>query len=186
MPSYTGHVPTLNLDYAETYGNHSAKYFQDFRSKTLESSRTNMSRGGYFPSFWSHGPWQAVEARTRKWDRWLEVPHYRLLNEDHDRRQELINFCKLSQAHREHYCDDTETVPKVEHFQIPAPTDDEFKKNVPFSRLAMRYTDDISIPYWDHQPQFERNLKHKSLHVSTAADRAIRDLYFETRRVYGL
>lgn len=95
VSSYTGHLPTMKLDYAETYGNHGVKYFQDFRSRALEKSKNNISRGGYFPSIHTFGPDPAVESRTRLWDRWLQTPRYRLHNEDHDRREELIDFCKV-------------------------------------------------------------------------------------------
>ena len=96
--SYTGHLPTMKLDYGETYGKHGVKYFQDFRSRALETSKNNISRGGYFPSIHTFGPDPAVESRTRKWDRWLQTPHYRLHNEDHDRRETLIDFCKVRQG----------------------------------------------------------------------------------------
>jgi len=93
--SYTGHLPTMKLDYAETYGKHGVKYFQDFRSRALEMSKNNISRGGYFPSIHTNGPDPAVASRTRLWDRWLQTPHYRLHNEDHDRREQLVDFCKV-------------------------------------------------------------------------------------------
>jgi len=93
--SYTGHLPTMKLDYAETYGKHGVKYFQDFRSRALEMSKNNISRGGYFPSIHTFGPDPAVASRTRLWDRWLQTPNYRLHDEDHDRREEIIDFCKV-------------------------------------------------------------------------------------------
>ena len=95
MLSYTGYLPTMKLDYAETYGKHGVKYFQDFRSRALETSKNNISCGGYFPSIHTQGPDPAVESRTRMWDRWLQTPNYRIHNEDHDRREELIDFCKV-------------------------------------------------------------------------------------------
>jgi len=52
------------------------------------------------------------------------------------------------------------------------------------AHLALRYTDDISIPFWDQQPQLIHHVRHKSLHKSTAKERAMRDLYFENRRKY--
>jgi len=41
-------------------------------------------------------------------------------------------FCvyQLSRAHREHYCDKTGSVLPVEHFKLPAPVEDAFKKDV--------------------------------------------------------
>jgi len=93
----------MKLDYAETYGKHGVKYFQDFRSRALETSKNNISRGGYFPSIHTSGADPAVASRTRLWDRWLQTPHYRLHHEDHDRREQLINFCKVRyiQAYRQ-------------------------------------------------------------------------------------
>lgn len=85
----------MKFDFGESYGNHGSKYFQDFRFHTLNSSRTNMCSGGMFPTAYSCSPNIAVESRTRKWDRWLLAPHYRLYHQDHDKREELINFSKV-------------------------------------------------------------------------------------------
>jgi len=94
--SYRGYVPTMKFDYGETYGNHTAKYFQDYRSRVLETSNNNYHRGGYFPSYYSYNGNVAAEARTRKWNHWLQSPHYRISNVDHDRKEELINFAKVN------------------------------------------------------------------------------------------
>ena len=86
----------MKFDYGETYGNHTAKYFQDFRSRTLETSRTNLNKGGYFPTYYSFEGDLAVEARSRTWDRWLQAPQCRLTNQDHDTREAQINFAKVA------------------------------------------------------------------------------------------
>ena len=96
---YRGHVPTMKFDYGETYGNHTTKYFQDFRSKVLETSKTNYCKGGYFPTYYSYNPDLAVEARTRNWDRWLTTPRYTLTHYDHDSREQQIKFDKVSSIH---------------------------------------------------------------------------------------
>ena len=93
--SYRGHVPTMKFDYGETYANHTQKYFQDFRSKALETSKTNYCKGGYFPTFYSYNPDIAISARSRKWDRWLAEPRYALSTLDYDRKEELITFDKV-------------------------------------------------------------------------------------------
>jgi hypothetical protein len=93
--SYKGHVPTIKFDYGETYGNHTARYFQDFRLHALDTSQSNYSRGGYFPSYYSNNGNLAVEARTRTDDRWLHNPNYRLSNVDHDRQEHLGQFQKV-------------------------------------------------------------------------------------------
>lgn len=90
----------MKFDFGESYGNHGAKYFQDFRFHTLDSSRTNMCSGGMFPTAYSCSPNIAVESRTRKWDRWLLAPHYRLYNQDHDKREELIAFSKVVKTYK--------------------------------------------------------------------------------------
>ena len=85
----------MKFDYAETYGNHTAKYFQDYRSKTLESSKSNYYKGGYFPTAYTHNPDLAVTNRTRNRDRYLYAPRYTLTDVDHDRKEELITFNKV-------------------------------------------------------------------------------------------
>ena len=92
---YRGHVPTMKFDYGETYGNHTAKYFQDFRSSALEKSKTNYCKGGYFPTYYTHNPDMAIGHRTRQWDRWLQEPRYTVHPHDHDRREELTNFDRV-------------------------------------------------------------------------------------------
>ena len=85
----------MKFDYGETFGNHSAKYFQDYRSKTLESSKSNYCKGGYFPTYYTHDPELVIGNKTRTRDRWLAAPRYTLTNLDYDRREELINFEKV-------------------------------------------------------------------------------------------
>lgn len=40
-----GHVPTTQFQYGETFGNSTAKYFQDYRSEALNSSQSLYARG---------------------------------------------------------------------------------------------------------------------------------------------
>ncbi len=40
-----GHVPTIQFQYDETFGNETAKYFQDYRSEALNSSKSLYARG---------------------------------------------------------------------------------------------------------------------------------------------
>jgi hypothetical protein len=42
---YLGHVPTTQFQYGETFGNATAKYFQDYRSEALNSSKSLYARG---------------------------------------------------------------------------------------------------------------------------------------------
>lgn len=93
---YRGYVPTMKFDYGETYGGHTRKYFQDFRSKTLETSKTNYCKGGYFPTYYSFNPDMAISARTRNRDYWLYEPRYKLTTMDHDKREDMIKFAKVS------------------------------------------------------------------------------------------
>jgi len=180
MPGYRGHVPTMKFDYGETYGNHTTKYFQDFRSSALDTSKSNYCKGGYFPTYYSFNPDIATEARTRKWDRWLQAPRYSLTNRDFDRQEELTRFDKLTKAHREHYKDKSGEVHKVEYFQLPTKAEDQFKKHLPFMILSQRYTDDINLPDKQHLAHREP-VKREFASRSSQRDREMRDVYFETR-----
>ncbi|CAD5111713.1 DgyrCDS1004 [Dimorphilus gyrociliatus] len=131
MPGYHGHVPTLKFSYAQTYGNATAQYMQDYRSKTLEESKNQYWAGGYFPTIYSHKPDLVIGNRTRSRDRWLTEPRYRLNVRDHDRQENLIHLDKLASAKRDHYLDKSGTVPKVEYFQIPVPAEQQFRRHVP-------------------------------------------------------
>lgn len=128
MPGYQGHVPTMKFDYGETYGNATAKYFQDYRSRTLNSSRSNYATGGYFPTYYSYEPNLAVEARTRKWDKWVDPPSIQLYNQDRDRQEELYHFRQAAMAHREQYNDKSGTHHQVEYFLLPTPAEEQFAK----------------------------------------------------------
>ena len=85
----------MKFDYAETFGNATAKHFQDYRSQTLNNSKSNYAQGGYFPSYYTHQPELVIGNRTRNRDRWLNAPRYELTNLDYDRKEELIKFDKV-------------------------------------------------------------------------------------------
>merc|ERR1711976_136774 len=109
----------------------------------------------------------------------LTAPRYSLSNVDYDRREELIRFDKLSQAHREHYTDKSATVQPVEYFKLPVKAEDQFKKHLPFMILSTRYTDDISVPNQDHIARRKPITKSSPALTPSQRDREIRDVYFE-------
>lgn len=92
---YRGHCPTTKYDYGETYGNATAKYFQDYRSEVLSSSADPYCKGGEFPTYYTHKPETVISNRTRTRDRWLHTPKYSLTNIDFDRKEELKSFDKV-------------------------------------------------------------------------------------------
>ena len=93
---YKGHCPTVKFDYGETYGNATAKYFQDYRSETLNQSKSNYARGGQFPTVYTHNPDLVIHARDRTREQWRTTPNYELTNVNHDRREEINKFDKVS------------------------------------------------------------------------------------------
>lgn len=119
MPGYRGYCPTVKFDYGETYGNATAKYFQDYRNSVLNSSATNYSPGGSFPTYYTHSPDLVISNRSRNHDRWLLAPKYELSNMDHDRTEQLRSLHSLSQKHREFYKDKSGTLKSVDYFKIP-------------------------------------------------------------------
>lgn len=95
LSRYRGHCPTTKYDYGETYGNATAKYFQDYRSEVLSASADPYCRGGDFPTYYTHKPETVISNRTRTRDRWLHTPKYSLTNIDFDRKEELKSFDKV-------------------------------------------------------------------------------------------
>ncbi|XP_048763151.1 protein FAM166C A-like [Ostrea edulis] len=180
MPGYRGHCPTTKYDYGETYGNATAKYFQDYRSEVLSASADPYCRGGDFPTYYTHKPETVISNRTRTRDRWLHTPKYSLTNIDFDRKEELKSFDKLAQKHRDVYVDKSGTLKKVNYFMIPTKAEDQIKRNVPFMILSTRHTDDINLPHLDHVARRPPLIRHFTT-LSSQRDREMRDVYFEKR-----
>lgn len=108
----TGHVPTTQFQYGETFGNATAKYFQDYRSEALNSSKSLYARGhlfseslnsdirfrlpgGYFPTPYTHQPELVMSDRRRSRDQYLYVPKYSLNNTNVDRTNEIRKFYQV-------------------------------------------------------------------------------------------
>jgi len=180
MPGYRGYCPTIKFDYGETYGNKTAKYFQDYRSSVLNSSADPYCKGGQFPTVYTHNPDLVISNRTRTQDRWLQAPKYQLSNVNHDRKEELYQFDKLSQKHREHYKDKTGTVNGINFFSIPVSAQEQFKKNVPFVILSTKYRDDVNLPFLQHVAR-RAPLTTRAVTTSNQRDREMRDVIFEKR-----
>jgi hypothetical protein len=86
MFSYLGYTPTIKYKYGDTFGNTTAKCFNDYRQDTLKTSKERMGRGGDkfipFPTYYTNNPDHVVGARTTSRDRWLAAPKYKLFNVD--------------------------------------------------------------------------------------------------------
>lgn len=180
MPGYRGHCPTVKYDYGETYANSTAKYFQDYRSDVLYKSADPYCRGGHFPSYYTHSPENVISARARTWGRWMTTPKYSLSNVDFDRKQELNQFNKLGQNHREHYSDKSDTVEPVNYFNLPNSAENQFKKRSHFIVMSTRHLDDINLPEIDHLARRNPLVSRKSRN-SSQRDREMRDVNFEMR-----
>ncbi|XP_066445238.1 ciliary microtubule inner protein 2C isoform X2 [Eleutherodactylus coqui] len=126
MPGYRGHVPTQALTYGDTYGNTTARCFQDFRSAALSSSQSPYCKGGQFPTSFSNDPALVIGNRSRGWDRFLHSPTWSRYNVDYNRTQELNWFMKSVQQQRDHYRDKTGTVHQVPHFILPVENEETY------------------------------------------------------------
>jgi len=180
MPGYRGYCPTKKYDYGETYGNQTAKHFQDYRSSVLTSSADPYCRGGSFPTTYTHNPDLVISNRTRTQDRWLQAPRYQLSNQNHDRKEELTQFDRLSQSHRDQYKDKTGTLKSINLFSLPVSAQEQFNKNVPFVILSTKYRDDLCLPHLDHVAR-RRPLLQRAVTVASQRDREMRDCIFEKR-----
>ncbi|XP_077991169.1 ciliary microtubule inner protein 2C-like [Glandiceps talaboti] len=179
MPGYKGHCPTTKFDYGESYGHATAKYFQDYRSETLNNSVSNYSRGGGFPTIYSHNPDMVMSARDRTRERYRTAPKYQLSNIQHDRMDDLEKFDTSSQQHREHYKDRTGTLQRVDYFMLPKKAEEQFAKHA----YLLRLTDVLDAK---HRPNVPLNIQRhflttKFIPKSSVRDRAMRDVYFEKR-----
>ncbi|UJR25259.1 hypothetical protein I4U23_006611 [Adineta vaga] len=146
MPGYRGHVPTTQYQYGETFGNATAKYFQDYRSEALNSSKSLYARGGYFPTPYTHQPELVMSDRRRSRDQYLYIPKYSLNNTNVDRTNEIRKFYQLSQEHRDAYTDRSGTLHPVEHFTLPVSNEKMYDANLPYYSMLLRHTSDINIP----------------------------------------
>nr|XP_033791776.1 protein FAM166C [Geotrypetes seraphini] len=126
MPGYCGYIPNRLYTYGDTIGNAGLKYFQDFRSAALNSSKSPYYQGGHFPTLYSNNPDLVIGNRSRGLDRWLHTPNWYRFNVDFDRMEELNEFYKLSQKHRDQYLDRTDTIHKVPYFILPVKEKDRY------------------------------------------------------------
>ncbi|KAM4041134.1 ciliary microtubule inner protein 2C [Anomaloglossus baeobatrachus] len=126
MPGYRGHVPTASFTYGDTYGNTTARCFQDFRSAALSTSHSPYYKGGQFPTSSSNDPALVIGDRSRGWDRSLQRTTWSRFNVDYDRAQDLNRFIKSAQQHRDHYRDKTGTVHQVPHFILPVRNEEAY------------------------------------------------------------
>ncbi|XP_067947460.1 ciliary microtubule inner protein 2C-like [Watersipora subatra] len=181
MPGYRGHVPSLKYDYGETYGHETRKYFQDYRSACLNKSSYPLSKGGDFPTNYSHDPSLVISNRSRTRDRFLAQPQYQLINQHYDRTRELTSFNMGCQKHREHYNDKSGTIERSKTFMVPTRAEDQFKDHVPFMVLSTRHTDDIYLPNIGHSARRLPLIPHYNRDAVDKHERRIRDVYFERR-----
>ncbi|CAF0731186.1 unnamed protein product [Rotaria sp. Silwood1] len=165
MPGYKGHVPTTQFQYGETFGNATAKYFQDYRSEALNSSQSLYARGGYFPTPYTHQPELVMSDRRRSRDQYLYIPKYALNNTNVDRTNEIRKFHQLSQEHRDTYIDRSGTLHPVEHFTLPVPNERMYEANLPYSSMLLRHTSDINIPVDRNFPPVKDVAKQSEFHL---------------------
>jgi len=182
MPGYKGHCPTAKFDYGETYGNATAKYFQDYRSQTLNQSKSNYAKGGQFPTVYTHNPDLVIHARDRTREQWRTAPKYELTNVNHDRKEEIDKFDKLAQEHRQYYKDRTGTVQRVNEFLIPKSAEDMYRQDVKSAEEEVNIESEAKLTRMLNQPVM-RTPKTTSTNsrTSTVRDRAMRDFVFESR-----
>jgi len=147
MPGYKGHVPSVQMQYGETFGNATKKHFNDYRNEVLNSSQSLYARGGYFPQSYNHNPELVLRHRRITRDQNLFTPKYELKNYHHDRTRELSNSYQRGQSHREQYKDRSGELHPNSHYAIPNSNQKMIEANLPYSSMMLRHKSEINIPY---------------------------------------
>lgn len=194
MPGYAGYCPKAKFwHYGDTFGNTTAKCFQDRRSAKLNTSVMNnpgISSDGQhkFPTVYCNLPDLVLSARVRTRERWLNAKKCALFNE-HERGREVQEFDKLAQRHRDHYMDRSGTLQRVERFVVPRKrpatnglegtnTSKFLSKGV---RIKCPVTGKFVSAHDSNTPHYSTLLKMSLPSKCTWRDRALRDVSFEKR-----
>ncbi|XP_022809024.1 UPF0573 protein C2orf70 homolog B-like [Stylophora pistillata] len=190
MLGYAGHCHQAKFwNYGDTFGNTTAKYFQDRRIAKLNNSKATQP-GTYgdgrpeFLSVYSNTPNLVLAARMKTRERRRNAKKYSLFNE-HERGREVKKFdqlftsdnlsaSKLAQSHREYYKDRSGTVLRVEQFVIPRKVQPAITRS-PLCEMLVEengcaFTTNHGLSYEMSPPM-----------ACTWRDRGLRDVYFEKR-----
>ncbi|XP_036405105.1 protein FAM166C A [Megalops cyprinoides] len=117
MPGYCGHVPTVKLEYGDTFGNASMKHFRNIRSAAMETS-TSPFRRNLFPSIYPSNPMLLASYKSRSRDKGAYSPYWARHNRDFVRQEEIKRFDTLAQSHRQQYKDTSGTRKPVNYFAM--------------------------------------------------------------------
>merc|ERR1712141_918387 len=122
IPGYTGHCAQEKYSFAETFGNTTGKWFDDYRQKTLSNSKERFTRGGDvhvpFPVHYQHDPSLVVGTTSRTHRRWESPDNYKLHNRSPN-EERIRDFKLAAEDHREQYKDKTGTLLRVNEFALP-------------------------------------------------------------------
>lgn len=179
VPGYKGYTPRIKFTYGDAYGNTTARWFNDYRWETLNNSRERKGRGGDkdipFPTYYTNNPDHVIGARTRSHERWLADPKYRLLN-GHDRDEDIKDFDRTAQHHREQYRDHTGTIYPVGIFVLPNIYHDTKPMRFPAAPRTLDQRKAVAFAN-----QVYRRMKTEPLAKTNIEERRIRDVFFERR-----
>ncbi|KAF5304896.1 hypothetical protein FQR65_LT00780 [Abscondita terminalis] len=118
QPGFMGAHPPVKQGYGSLSDSYHINYFQNYRNENLCKMQMPPYEWGMMTTPYTPRPDIAVNGRGVSWDKILRMPKNPVTYQDVGRQQEIDNFYKLCQLHRDQYRDHTGRLHPLTYFKI--------------------------------------------------------------------
>ncbi|KAK4885432.1 hypothetical protein RN001_001703 [Aquatica leii] len=150
QPAFMGAHPPLKNGYGSMSESPHISYFQNYRNENICKMQMPSYEWGIMTTPYTPRPDIAVNGKGTNWDKILSMPKSPVTFLDRGRQQEIDNFYKVCQMHREQYKDHSGTLHPLSYF---APTDYKYqcpqsltKTYLKFPEYYVKYKDPAVLP----------------------------------------